>query len=211
MFRLFIVIKVVFLLGLAGYVFVIKGEPTKAPLRGYVFDGGTQAERAEVRKALAASSFDWNLVPARVTIHIETTALSHAEPGHVHLDRRLLRHGRKAWAIVQHEYAHQVDFFLFDDDLRAELLEVLGGDEWLSQDDDQEALATPHSPGAEHARLGAERFASSLAWAYWPSKDNVLPRLAPDETNIMRPARFRALVAEVLRTRVDLDGVNVQA
>ena len=34
----------------------------------YVFDGGTPIQRAQVRAALEASAFDWNLVPARVTI-----------------------------------------------------------------------------------------------------------------------------------------------
>jgi hypothetical protein len=36
----------------------------------YVFDGGTQAEQQQVRAGLNASSFDWSLVPAQITIHI---------------------------------------------------------------------------------------------------------------------------------------------
>ena len=37
---------------------------------GFRFDGGTIAERSQVRAALRASSFDWNVVPALVTVHV---------------------------------------------------------------------------------------------------------------------------------------------
>lgn len=36
----------------------------------YVFDGGSAKERATVRAALEASSFNWGLVPGPVTIHV---------------------------------------------------------------------------------------------------------------------------------------------
>jgi hypothetical protein len=36
----------------------------------YVFAGGTPGEQKQVTQALDASSFDWNLVPLQVTIHI---------------------------------------------------------------------------------------------------------------------------------------------
>ena len=36
----------------------------------YILDGSTAKARAEVRRALDASAFDWSAVPARVTIHI---------------------------------------------------------------------------------------------------------------------------------------------
>ena len=36
----------------------------------YVFDGGTQYEQQQVRQALAASSFNWSVVPGQVTVHI---------------------------------------------------------------------------------------------------------------------------------------------
>ena len=49
----------------------------------YNFEGGTAAQRAQVEKALAASSFDWSLVRNQVTIHIERDIDSHATPGAV--------------------------------------------------------------------------------------------------------------------------------
>ncbi|MGH3105269.1 MAG: hypothetical protein ACRDN6_14355, partial [Gaiellaceae bacterium] len=84
----------------------------------YVFDGGTARQQAQVRSALAASAFDWNVVPAEVTIHLSRTAVSSSTPGHIWLDADLLGAGVFAWATVQDEYAHQVDFYLFDDDTR---------------------------------------------------------------------------------------------
>jgi len=36
----------------------------------YVFAGGTAYEQQQVTQALDTSSFDWNLVPGQVTIHI---------------------------------------------------------------------------------------------------------------------------------------------
>ncbi len=81
----------------------------------YVFAGGNQAQRAEVRAALNASSFNWGIVQQRVTIHLASGVESHAVPGHIWIDTRVLTAGRRAWAIAQHEYAHQVDFLLLDE------------------------------------------------------------------------------------------------
>ena len=48
----------------------------------YVFDGGTLAEQAQVRAALEASSFNWSLVPVRITLHIaRDIPSSQATPG----------------------------------------------------------------------------------------------------------------------------------
>jgi hypothetical protein len=89
--------------------------------------GGTQAEQAQVRAALEASSFNWNLVPSRITIHISRDIpSSQAAPGEIWLDAGLLATGRFSWAFVPHEYAHQVDFFLLDDAERAGLEQALG-------------------------------------------------------------------------------------
>jgi hypothetical protein len=80
----------------------------------YAFDGATAGGRATVRAALNASSFDWSLVPQRVTIHVGSVGTSHATPGHIWLDRGLLAAGRFAWPSVMDEYAHQVDFLVLD-------------------------------------------------------------------------------------------------
>src|SRR5204862_3786173 len=85
----------------------------------YAFTGGTPRERTEVVRALGASTFDWGLVRARVTIHIDRGMLSSAAPGEIWLDANLLDAGKFAWGVVQHEYAHEVDFFLLNAASRA--------------------------------------------------------------------------------------------
>jgi hypothetical protein len=159
---------------------------------GYAFDGGTTAERRTVAAALAASSFDWSVVPGPVTIHIVRDQPSRALPHEIWLDAGVLQAGRFAWGLVQHEYAHQVDFLVFDDDERRELLSRLGGRDWCYS-----------VPGLSHAQYGCERFASTLAWAFWPSPDNCMrPTGRRDESASMRPRTFRALVVRLTRERV---------
>jgi hypothetical protein len=166
-----------------------------AAAAAYTIDGGTAAEHASVRTALAASSFPWQIVPAQVRIHIQAGVLSHAIPGEIWLDSHLLDAGRFSWAIVQHEFAHQVDFFLLDDATRAELATRLGGSSWWNST--RYALAPDGT--LAHGQLTAERFASTLTWAYWPCRANLLrPELPSDESAALPPATFRALLASVL-------------
>jgi hypothetical protein len=152
----------------------------------YTFDGGTGAEQAQVRAALAASSFDWSLVPGPVVIHIAAGAASHAAAGQIWLDANLLDAGRFSWGVVQHEYAHQVDFALLTDPMRAQLHTVLQGSSWWGAVD-------------AHAQLDCERFADAVAWAYWQSPDNVMkPDSASDEGGRIAPAAFRAAFERLL-------------
>jgi hypothetical protein len=144
----------------------------------YVFDGGTRAEQSQARAALDASSFDWGLVPGPVAIHIGQGDGPHASVGAIWLDASLLDSGRFAWGVVQHEYAHQVDFALLTDAMRAQLAPLLGGSSWWE--------------GGTHASLDCERFADALAWAYWPSPDNVL---RPEQAS---PGRFRAVLGSLV-------------
>jgi hypothetical protein len=154
----------------------------------YGFVGGTPAHRAQVRAALNASAFDWSVVPARITIHVSRGAHPHAVPGHIWLDERLLASGRFSWAIVQHEYAHQVDFFLLDPARRALLNAALGGLDWCGA-----------VTGLHHAAYGCERFASTLAWAYWPSPQNALaPEAGTDEGAAMPAPEFISLLSTLL-------------
>jgi hypothetical protein len=154
----------------------------------YAFDGGTAKQRAEVRAALEASAFDWSLVPATVTIHVAPGHDSEATRGNIWLDADLLNSGRFAWGVIQHEYAHQVDFFLLDEAKRAQLLAAVGGDDWCS-----------NNAELEHGNHACERFASTLAWAYWQSADNVMrPQSANDESAAMAPAQFRQLLATTI-------------
>src|SRR5437868_4702167 len=163
--------------------------PAAAAGGRYVFDGGTVAERAQVSDALAASAFDWSIVPATVTIHVARGATSSAAPGEIWLDADLLDAGAFSWGVVQHEFAHQVDFLLLDDADRASLLRFLGGDTWC--------YGGP-SP-LPHAAYGCERFASTLAWAFWPSPQNCMrPSLSQGETSTLPAAAVRAFVRSIL-------------
>jgi hypothetical protein len=156
----------------------------------YVFDGGTPQQRSTVRAALDASSFDWSLIPAQVTIHIVHGHASAATAGEIWLDPDLLNARRFAWGTIQHEYAHQVDFFLLDDAKRAQLQSALGGSNWCYG-----------VPGLQHSEYGCERFASTLAWSYWQSSQNAMRPSSPqDESAAMAPRAFRDLLARLLRS-----------
>lgn len=154
----------------------------------YVFDGGTQRQQAQVRSALEASSFDWDVVPRQVTIHIGSYGTSHSTPGHVWLDGRLLDAGRFAWATVMDEYAHQVDFFVLESEHRDVLRQELGAQAWCYE-----------RTGLAHGAYGCERFSSMLAWAYWPSlESSYRPESRSDESASMPAGEFRALLADLI-------------
>jgi hypothetical protein len=158
----------------------------------YAFDGGTRAEQTQVQKALSASAFDWSLVKRQVTIHIGKGIDSSAAPGEIWLDAGLLDSGRFAWGVVQHEYAHQVDFSLLNDGDHAELARLLGVQAWCSE-----------VPGLAHSSYGCERFASTLAWAYWPNADNCMsPSAGGGESSGMAPAAFRSTLGRILHLSV---------
>jgi hypothetical protein len=167
--------------------------PTWAHAGGgnYLLVGGTKAERHVVVSALEASSFPWDLVPRRITINIVSGEGSHAIPGELWLDADLLDAGAFAWGVVQHEYAHQVDFLMLNNEQRGVLLRALGGAAWCSE------LA-----GLAHADYGCERFASTLAWSYWPSPNNCMrPETSRDESAALPPGQFRALIESMLMPR----------
>jgi hypothetical protein len=166
--------------------------PALARGGNYVFERGTPYEQQQVRQALAASSFNWSIVPGPVTIVIAPTPISDAIPGKIFLDPRLLDSGEFSWGVVQHEYAHQVDFALFNDAIHARLNTALGGTVWCYGDS-----RTP----LMHGQYGCERFASTLAWAYWQSPDNCMkPSQVGDESAAMPPVAFRALMNNLLGT-----------
>src|SRR5215210_8638702 len=154
----------------------------------YAFDGATPAERSTVRAALNASSFDWDVVPQQVTIHVGSIGTSHALPGHIWLDRGLLAAGRFAWATVMDEYAHQVDFLVLDPFHRSILQRRLGASAWCYE-----------TTGLSHSAYGCERFSSMVAWAYWPSKESSYrPESPSDETAAMPAREFRQLLASLV-------------
>jgi hypothetical protein len=156
----------------------------------YVFAGGTSADRAQVRAALEASRFDWNLVPAQIQIHFAIGVSAYATPGNMWLDPNLLRAGMFSWAVVQDEYAHQVDFFVLDDGQRAVLKDMLGTRVWCHAD----------HPGLAHAAYGCERFTSSLVWAYWPNAKNAYRPSSRHAEASIAPWRFRSMLGSLLDT-----------
>jgi hypothetical protein len=154
----------------------------------YAISGGTPAEQATVRAALNASSFNWSVLPQTIQVTIEPGAGDSATPGSVSIDPELLDMGVFSWGIVQHEFAHQIDFLLLDDSDRAQLAQAIGGVQWFPRDG-----AFPHSA------FTCERFASLVAWAYWPSPQNVLrPRSTIDEAGAIPAPEFRALLSQML-------------
>jgi hypothetical protein len=179
--RLFLTVLVAACLGAAA-------QTASAGTATIVFAGGTPAEQTTVRAALAASSFDWSVLPQAVTVHVGDYGSSYSTPGNAYFDASLLDSGRYAWGVVQHELGHQVDFLLLDEAKRATLQRALGGADWCYS-----------KPGLAHDEHACERFASELAWAYWPSADN---SMAPDATNgesdEMPVAAFRALLTQLL-------------
>ena len=154
------------------------------------FEGGTPAQRTQVTSALKASTFDWSLLPQRITVHIGRGINSNATPGNVWLDGNLLDSGRFAWGVVQHEFAHQVDFLLLNDSQRAELERLMHTSVWCSDG----------VPSLTHSSYGCERFASTLAWAYWQSPDNVMRPAGPNaEGGALAPAAFRSVLKGMLK------------
>jgi len=169
--------------------FAVMASAPAAFARGgnYAFDGGTSAQRAQVDKALNASSFDWSVIRGQVTVHIGRFD-SHASAGEIWLDARLLDSGRFSWGVVQHEFAHQIDFSLLTSENRVELERLLGAKAWCWD-----------TSGLQHADYGCERFACTLAWAYWQNGDNCMkPASKHDESAGMTPAAFRATLARML-------------
>ena len=168
--------------------------PSAAAVDGrYSIEGGTADEQAQVRLALRASAFDWQILPP-VVVHIARGAWSSASPGEVTLDADLLDAGRFSWGVIQHEFAHELDFLVLDDADRTALTALLGGQSWWP------------SAGLSHGELTCERFASTLAWAYWENTDNVMrPTSAADEAGATSPGAFRALLSHLLLAKAGAD------
>jgi hypothetical protein len=164
--------------------------PTRALAGGgnYEFEGATPTERSTVRAALNASSFDWGVVAQRVTIHVGPFGVSRSTPEHIWLDRGLVASGRFAWGTVMDEYAHQVDFLVLDAHRREILQQRLQASAWCYERED-----VPHNAN------GCERFASMVAWAYWPSRHNSYsPHCRSDESAAMPAGEFRRLLATMV-------------
>jgi hypothetical protein len=156
----------------------------------YVFDGGTSAQREQVRQALQASAFDWDVVPGQITVHIRRGIASQAGPRHVWLDAGLLDTGAFSWGVVQHELAHQIDYLVLRDTDRAAIQGLLGGKAWCSGPE-----------GYQHDENACERFATSVAWAYWPSSANAFDPAKNADERWLRPVALRALMASLLGVR----------
>jgi hypothetical protein len=167
----------------------VTANPAAAAGGKYVIVGGTAGEQSQVRQALNASTFDWNVVPTQVTIHIaHNIPLSYSTPGQTWLDANLLDAGQFSWGVVQMEYGQQVQYSLQDAAVRAELTTRLGAQQWCYDN--------PTLPRGVNA---CERFAATLAWAYWPSDANSMkPAGTGDWSASMDPKVFRNLLAQTI-------------
>ncbi len=163
----------------------------------YVFAGGTPAEQRQVTQALEASSFDWNLVPVQVTIHIvRDIPLSYSTPGQTWLDASLLDSGSFSWGVVQMEYAQQVQYTTLTAEARGRLTGMLGARQWCYD-----------NPSLPRGASACERFAATLAWSYWPSADNSMrPAGSADWSASMSPKAFRAMLSQLIGAPDRLDG-----
>lgn len=163
--------------------------PAGAVGGSYVVSGGTPRQQAQVRLALDASAFDWSLLPQSVHVTIARGVEPQSLPGRVWLNAALLDAGMFSWAVVQDEFAHQVDYLLLRAPERQLLNRVLGGRAWCYDD----------VPGLAHGDYGCERFTSTFVWAYWPVRENPYrPRSARDESAALDPRRFRSLLESLL-------------
>jgi hypothetical protein len=157
---------------------------------GYAVVGGSEAAAAQVRAALDASAFDWSVLPAQVTIEITRCGCAGAQPGTIVLDEETLTSSpfgpRYAWGIVQHELAHQLDFLLFARRERRILRRQLGGSAWCHE-----------QAGVAHDANVCERFATAVAWAFWPSRENV-QRPAWRAPRPLRARSFRRLATRLV-------------
>lgn len=171
-------------LALAGDALAVGGN--------YVFAGGSPAAQAQVRAALERSTFDYDVVPAQITIRITNCGCAGARRGEIVLDETQLTRSpfgpRYAWGIVQHEYAHQVDFFVLAQSDRNLFTSRFGGIAWCYE-----------TSGVAHDDNGCERFATLVAWAHWRSSENIQrPGWRPQGAPALRRYRVRAFVARLL-------------
>ena len=167
----------------------------------YVFAGGTTGEQHQVVEALGASSFDWNLVPVQVTIHIvRNIPVSYSTQGQIWLDADLLDSGSFSWGVVQMEYGQQVQYTMLSPDAESRLTGMLGAQQWCYD-----------NPSLPRGANACERFAATLAWSYWPSADNSMrPSGQSDWSASMGPKAFRIALSALIGTPDRLDGLSSQ-
>ena len=86
------------------------------------------------------------------------------------------------------EYAQQVQYTLLDQTMRTQLTAQLGAQQWCYE-----------NPSLPRGANACERFAATLAWAYWPNEANSMQPSGPgDWSAAMSPAGFRALLAQYI-------------
>jgi hypothetical protein len=183
-------VKRLVVLGALVVAFALPGT-ARATGGDYVFEGGTVGAQATVKAALDASRFNFDRVSAQVTIRITKCGCAGATPGVIILDEHLLTDTsfgeRYAWGLVQHEYAHQIDYLLIDTETRAALRKLLGGRDWCYE-----------GRGLQHDEHGCERFAEVFAWSYWPSSANVQREEARAAAPRLTARRFRQIFNRLL-------------
>ncbi len=167
----------------------------------YVFAGGSPGEQQQVTQALAASSFDWDLVPVQVTIHIvRNISVSYSTRGQIWLDADLLDSGRFSWGVVQMEYAQQVQYTMLSPEAQSTLTGMLGAQQWCYD-----------NPGLPRGDNACERFAATLSWSYWPSAGNSMRPSGPSDWSAsMAPKLFRIALSGLIGVPDRIDGLSSQ-
>jgi hypothetical protein len=154
----------------------------------YTVDGGTEFEQAQVRLALDVSKFDFDQVPDLIRIHIQPGETTESLPGDIWVGADWFKLTPTTWGFIQHEYAHQLDFFVLTAAQRAEAATLLGASRW---DFDGELA---------HEDYGAERFASLLAYTFWPERTSAeSPELDADTRAALANTTIRAFQSMLAR------------
>lgn len=158
-------------------------------------DGGTPFEQQQVRLALAASKFDYGQIPAPVTVHVVPPSDAHLEggvdagysiPGEVWISSRWLDFGAAGWGFVQHEFGHEIDYYVLTDAQRAALLSHL---------DPTGSTTSWCDHSVAYDARPCEWFASELSWAFWPVGANLQdPTTTKGLSGHLPPDQFRAAV-----------------
>lgn len=148
------------------------------------FQGGTPQQQQSVLQAIKASTFNFALLP-NITINITQGMNADATPGTINLDAGSLNpvNGDFYWATILHEFGHQVDWYLVNDQQRQTFLQAFGRQEWGQI-----------SPSEAHDQMGQEDFASAFALAFGGASAYAhLP-----EANVIPPTQFKQMLLAMI-------------
>ncbi len=155
----------------------------------YTFSGGSSFDVRRYGQALRVSAFNWSLLEQVVTVRIAPGLASGAIPGRITPDAPTRQ--RRIFVAC-----------------RAARVRASGGLLPARRCGARAVCREARGPDVvsgrgrlPHGAYGCERFASTLAWAYWPSAQ-MRPMSPGDESAAMKPARFRALLGDGRQVKI---------